>query len=1157
MINIITSTQAYDLQNEILNMAVKTYLNNKTKKTFVIVPNHVKFTTEIATLKKIANINKQDSVSVTNLQVLSFSRLAWYFLRNQKIALPEIIDDATSLMILEKIVKNKKDELLLFNNFNNGSLKQIYESIILIHQGNVDLNSISHEAVTEETSRKLHDLQIIYDEFIQMLGDHFTTKDGIQLILKTVLDKKLSIDNLNFFFCGFSYFSLSELNIVKIIAKKAHLSVFAFQTKDAQINDKVMEGDYDYIVQSTIAKLINFFNANSLKFFTKEYGYNINLNNKEKLNAIWTGNIPQQGLDLTNYVHLIKADSRYAEINFVAQTIYQQVVFNHYRYKDFLVLAPNLSEYETYLTPIFSQNNISMFNDLQKQMKFHPLVVMIENIADINDMGFKTQDIITILKTRLLIPEWYTDDIKFIADVDLLENFVLAHNINHQLWKKSFYDFVDNNISHLDQINEKVEKLDKLRQFIIENIDNLITQLHKLTNVQEAVTLFWNFLLKNKINKKLEKWRNTAINNGDLQLAQQPEQIWALLNKLLKDYVLIAEEFNTENFFDILISGFSEANFSQIPSVLDAVTVSEIGMVQNNSFKQVFIIGAVNNSLPKIQNKPGFLNIENINELNNSIADEQQYIENNQEVNNLDQTYQFGDVLSLASDGVYISYPIINVSNEKMEASIFYQDIKNTLNLTEYVQHDLPENQQQLLSFITTPQASLGYIVYLKNKTNDDISNLLALTPSNQALLFDNVIQASSFKNKPVNLTPALAQELYGNNINISISQLETFYANSYEYFLTYGLHLHKRFENELTNIQSGNYYHETMDRLVKYLKQHKLDFAELTKEKISVILANIQDELKTKGSYRELLGDPFNEFLFKCLDRTTKKVVNYWHQNMCQTKFYPLYSELSFGNKEYIAGLSYQFIDKQQKTHHISLRGKIDRVDLLKDCDNEILQLIDYKSSAKKFDFNLFKNGISMQMLSYLSVLQDNSHIFSTNPVNIFGAFYQTMTQKVEHLNNKANISSSFVTKRTPDESVNKLKYNGLFILDDDLNISQIDANLDTPSTYSKLYSNLRINKDNNLISANGISRNDFSLLERYNKLLIINGAKSILNGDIKLNPYKYADTTPLTFSDYNDIYFFDDMLPENNYHHILKADKKTIISEIVDEIERNKTND
>ena len=113
-----------------------------------------------------------------------------------------------------------------------------------------------------------------------------------------------------------------------------------------------------------------------------------------------------------------------------------------------------------------------------------------------------------------------------------------------------------------------------------------------------------------------------------------------------------------------------------------------------------------------------------------------------------------------ASDGVYISYPIINVSNEKMEASIFYQDIKNTLNLTEYVQHDLPENQQQLLSFITTPQASLGYIVYLKNKTNDDISNLLALTPSNQALLFDNVIQASSFKNKPVNLTPALAQEL-------------------------------------------------------------------------------------------------------------------------------------------------------------------------------------------------------------------------------------------------------------------------------------------------------------------------------------------------------------------------------------------------------------
>ena len=58
--------------------------------------------------------------------------------------------------------------------------------------------------------------------------------------------------------------------------------------------------------------------------------------------------------------------------------------------------------------------------------------------------------------------------------------------------------------------------------------------------------------------------------------------------------------------FDLLISGFSEANFSQIPSTLDAVNISEMGMVQGQGYKQVFIIGATSSNLPQIEKIPGF-----------------------------------------------------------------------------------------------------------------------------------------------------------------------------------------------------------------------------------------------------------------------------------------------------------------------------------------------------------------------------------------------------------------------------------------------------------------------------------------------------------------------------------------------------------------------
>ena len=57
-----------------------------------------------------------------------------------------------------------------------------------------------------------------------------------------------------------------------------------------------------------------------------------------------------------------------------------------------------------------------------------------------------------------------------------------------------------------------------------------------------------------------------------------------------------------------------------------------------------------------------------------------------------------------------------------------------------------------------------------------------------------------------------------------------------------------KRFENELDVIQAGNYYHETFDYLVKRIKEKKLNFADLTEEKLGKLLIEVREELKRKG---------------------------------------------------------------------------------------------------------------------------------------------------------------------------------------------------------------------------------------------------------------------------------------------------------------------
>ena len=110
MIKILTGRQTDPLQEKILEEAVENYKNNPEYETFIIVPNHIKFTTEIKAINKLAKSKGQSETSVKNLQVLSFSRLAWYFLKEEEQGLPTRLDDAASAMLLGKIIKEKQRE---------------------------------------------------------------------------------------------------------------------------------------------------------------------------------------------------------------------------------------------------------------------------------------------------------------------------------------------------------------------------------------------------------------------------------------------------------------------------------------------------------------------------------------------------------------------------------------------------------------------------------------------------------------------------------------------------------------------------------------------------------------------------------------------------------------------------------------------------------------------------------------------------------------------------------------------------------------------------------------------------------------------------------------------------------------------------------------
>lgn len=1156
MINILTGRQTDPLQEKILDEAIENYIQHPEEETFIIVPNHIKFTTEVKTISKLANIKKEAHTSVKNLQILSFSRLAWFFLKDQEQGLPAQLDDAAAAMLLSKIIAEHQHELLLFQDLsiNSGMVKQIYDTILQVYEGNIDLTNFDEEKLDLETENKIHDLNIIYQDFIEKIAGKFATKNEVQLQLNEVL-AKLDLSKTSFYFTDFSHFSLQETLTIKLLMLKAKQVNLGFKTKVGALDFNPESGEYDYVIQTTIQRLINFINQRNLTYKLEELPVAVKPSNKEKLNSIWIG-LSEASQELKQ-VQLVKADSRYAEAYFVARTIYQQVALNHYRFKDFLILAPNLSEYETYLLPILRQNKIPYFNDLQQEMKYHPLVILIESLSELINNQLQTNNIIAILKTKLLIPDWYTDDESYLHDVDELENFVLAHGINHYLWRRPLEKFINSKVIRLDGQPQDIARLEKLRTYIVKKITSFCKEITEETDSKTAIRNFFEFLVNSGISKRLETWRDQDNERGDLQQAEQPEQLWDLLITLLQDYLLInPTEFDHTSFMEMLISAFREATFSQIPSTLDAVNISEIGMVQESGYKQVFIIGTTSNNLPSINKTPGFLSSENIAQLSSNFDDDA-YLEDHQQLNNLDQEYQFGLALSLAEDRVYLTYPVINAANEQLEPSIFYQRLKQA-NASEFEQHDLPEDISELLSFLTNPDASLGYLTYLSSvDSSKKIKQLLAIVKKYLPKKTDAIIAASQFDNTPQSIGQELAQELYGTNLSSSVSQLETYYQNSYEYFLNYGLKLRRRAENGFDVIQAGNYFHETFDKLVKLLHQEKIDLASLSELELEQKLHQIRDAMKDEGQYAQLMEDPFNQYLFKCLDHTTSNVAYNWARTLKRTPFRPKYSELAFGAGAKLAGIKLP-LSELEGNHQVELRGKIDRVDLAPydNADKILGQVIDYKSSAKTFNLGMFYQGISLQMISYLDVLTKNQSFFvDDKQMSLLGAFYQTVTRKLEKLNSKSSVGADFTIKPQSMDGKAKLEYTGIISNDPEILAQAEPLLIKDHDNSKKLYSGFSItSKDKfSLSKESSFSEDEMLLLLEYDEFLIKEASKEILSGEIKLNPYKYGkNSTALTYSDYRDVFFFDAMLRQNRYHEIENLDKSTLLTKIKERLNK-----
>lgn len=231
-----------------------------------------------------------------------------------------------------------------------------------------------------------------------------------------------------------------------------------------------------------------------------------------------------------------------------------------------------------------------------------------------------------------------------------------------------------------------------------------------------------------------------------------------------------------------------------------------------------------------------------------------------------------------------------------------------------------------------------------------------------------NLVENDYYKKREYKLDPSYAKKLFFNDniLSGSISAFEQYNKCNYAYYLKYGLKIFPKSLPSLSHAYLGSVTHLIIEKIVSS-QMSGSSYPSL--EEIITIINSAFASL-------ELLNDPKVDIVKLSLIKNFIPVLELLETMDKDTHFKPIALEDSF---------TYNIKDK------ILINGYIDRVDKF----NDYIRVIDYKSSTRSLDETKLKQGLQLQLITYLMAA---SQKFTLKPS---GAYYTML--RVYPSNNKA----------------------------------------------------------------------------------------------------------------------------------------------------------
>lgn len=1099
-------------------------------------------------------------------QVFSFPRLAWRILQETGGYTRQHLDSVGISMMIRKIIEDKKDELKIFQKAadKNGFVQQMEQMLIEFKRyainpdelaGKMEDSSSGNKALKD----KIHDLELVYRQFEdELFGKYIDSEDYFKLLAEKIPASQY-LKNAEIYIDGFYSFTPLELMIIEQLMSTCKRVTIALPVDKGFSDEQPDELHLFRVTGETCSTLHDMIKAKGYELEEEIVLTEQRRWQDESLKHLERefDSRPAVRYNGEAAVHIAQAANRRAELEGVARKILSLARDNGYRYRDIAVLMRG-SEYREVLETIFDDHGLPYFIDQKRNMLHHPLIELVRSSLETVLGHWRYEPIFRAVKTDLLFPDGVKLN-KMREQMDVLENYVLAYGVQGDKWtKKERWKFRRirgleyDGAAQTDAEKQTEQELNDLRMLITSPLLRMARRLKRADTGRKLAEAVYLFMEELDIPGKLEAWRMDAEQEGRLVEAREHEQAWNAVVNLLDQFVEMLGDTNVEpkQFVSILDAGFESLRFSLIPPAIDQILIADIEKTRLADVKVAFVIGVNEGVLPTKMTEEGIF-ADDDRELLQSKGIK---LAPSSRTKLLDENFIAYKAFVTPSERLYISYPIANEEGKALMPSSFIKRISDLFpghQLHFYLPDpsELPEEDQ--LEYVSGENVALSYLtsqLQLKKRNYPvydfwwDVYDYY-IKSHQWGDRARKVLSSLFYENRTKQLSESITKELYGDEIQASVSRMELFNSCPFSHYVQHGLKLRDRQIFRLEAPDIGDLFHAALKEIAETVMQQNLSWAQLTRAQAEQLARDAVQKLAPKLQNEILLSSNRHHYIRQKLQNIISRASLVLSEHAKVSGFSPVGLELGFGRQGKLPPLAFSL----KNGTRMELMGRIDRVDKAEDEKGVYLRVVDYKSSVKDVNLTEVYYGVALQMLTYLDIIITHSPLLVGKAADPAGVLYF-------HVHNPiVNASKMLTLDEIEEEILKRFKMNGLLLGDENV-IRMMDKGLDTGS--SQIIS-AGFKKDGSLLKSSKVaSKEDFDHLRQFVRHKYVETGNRIVSGIVDVAPYKLKDRAPCTFCSFKPVCQFDQAVEYNDFRKLPVIKKEDLLESLRQE-QQIKAND